>query len=759
MSINIRNKTSVPYGVISIDYEDPFLVDGKKINSVLEYVTSINGNKFHLKFPYNLAELQAHLENEKTNLALQKGIAAKASMDPHFEGVLLTAETRPILYVSENHYLGADLYSKNGENVYGKWLTNYKNLILETSPEVYYNIYVLNRFLSVAINFESLEKFLEMARKGIGTKALIGILADKYGPMVDLPSRAIVEETRAFSKRNLSFRTEEIILNVMKSNIRNVRTKNLNSFSYKVFETFVTNVMQKYGFEYDTKAFIKKMDPNERSYDVDRVFEGYTTEVLSGEIQALKPDNYIPTKEEIARVESLELKGVDNVLPYDPTYAIVDGEKSVLSLKDDRIVFNVDGRNFPSLSHYLVYEIGTIIGDFNSYNMIVNSENGLFYSLEDSTKFLNDNIKAYFDHTFNSRLHAAFYEKIKQKKYLADFVKSTGNRQIAFKFSNPETYTNLVNEFKKNITWNEVMALRGEAVEYVNCDPFFAFVQKEMFFSFLNIINIIGVQPTHDNVKVVYQQFFGNVPGTVDFDVFEKLVIDFTDLADMNCSVNNILSNTSLKFLKKKFINRILYAELLSKKIFNNTNALFMTKFLIIEARQRMENGNFLNPKMRYSRYNSKEYLALAKVCNAITICNGERNVKQEIVDKAFDILNNKKKRITFNPVTVDVLDEPISTGSGASAVGDSAEVIIEEKSDYDESGDEAELEGYDSPDENYDDLVYSSDNKFNNADDLSRYIFKSLNADGSTKKYIDDIASQLSKSLCKNTYRINLYQ
>lgn len=774
MIVNVSNKNDIPYGVFSSGYIDQFLLHGVTWSSIIEYVASINGKKYNIQEPYdlNLRKLWDSLEHEKINKALQIGIDAKASVDPEFEGILLSSEARPILYVSPDSYLGVDLSNKEGDNIYGKWLTNYRNLIIEGNPDVFYNSYILERLLSVAINFEPLDKYLEMARNGIGIRPLISLLNDKY--KIDLPSRETVEEIRAFTVKDYSYKPEEIILQVMKNKIRSVRVRNLNLFRNKVFESFVTGVIQKYDIKskYSAAEFIRKMNPDERLYSIDRVYDAY----LKDPNKNLTPSVYIPTNQEINNIENLQQQGVTDKIPTHSktNYALVDSRTSKLSLKDDRFVFTVEGKTFPSLAHYIIYQMGTLIESniFDPYNMIKNQENGTFYRLEESKKYLENNLEQFYENAVTKKLNEAFVQRF-QRGYLRDYIKSVGdNNNIRVNDFNVKLYSDLLNQYNNSISYKSVMKLRGEVKNFLDTDDFFIFIQKEMFESFINILMIATPNMnSHSTVKKVYEQFFGNIPGTIHNLLtcptkLENINID--NLSILNYQIGNLLSDQSLTFLKDKFIQRILNAELLAHKLFK-TNIIYMAKFLILEARFRLHNGAFINPNMSYNRINSKEYLALAKVSNAIAVCNDYKVLLKEHVERAFNILNN-----TFPTINIGVKTSNIQpTNEAFGKIGEQGAIVLENASecdincrscspeleDNDDNDSENEIEGYETDEsDGLDDLMYADDLESTNADSMASYIFNNLKPSREVKIYIDEKAKDLYYSKTKNVYRINLY-
>lgn len=772
MVLIVKNKNEIPYGVLSNGYNDFVRIDDQKWNSVVDFTTGHLGT---VSEPYddNFINLWAHWEKTKINQAIYKGIDAKSISDPEFEGLLLSSEGKPIIYVSEDRYLGVTDFSGTvGENVYGKWLTNYRNKLNEDSSEMFYNAYVLDRLLKTAINYESLENYLNMARQGTGIRRLIGILSAKYGKMIDIPSREIIEETRAFTRKEFLSKPEDIILNVMKSKIRFVRASNLQRYKFEIFHKFVRNVIRKYNLTYDASKFIQKMDANERNYSINRVYEGYTREVINGDIKIEDPKMYVPSESDIERIESMTPVGYDTTIVSTKNYAIVDSKTSRLSLRDDRYVFTVDNKTFPSISHYIMYNIGTLIPDFESYNMVYNPDTKTFYTHDDTKRYLDENIAKFKSTYFDSRLVHGIKTRISQHPYILDYLKSAGDDNFVDIRDFKSKLTNRVyNEIKNNTSWEEIMRDKGSVIDYVNTDSFFVFTQMEMFESFMNILTIATPgDMTHANVLKVYEQFFGNLNGVSSSE--SNFDVDHSDIKAMAASMGVKLSESSYEFLKMKFVERILIAEKLAHDEFR-TDVIYMTKFLILESRNRIFNGAFINPDMHYRHNLAKYYLAMAKILNAIAVCNDFKVLKNEHVNRAFTILNSNPHSLYINNRPVEDKPTPAKLKNAYNElrdvkinVGDEGvmeDIINLDEEPNDEEDDEnEEITGYDeyeNDDDNFDDLMYAPPKFINDAVEYAEYIIKNLHPSKPVYDYIKNKTIDLVNSPTKNIYRVNLWQ
>lgn len=759
----IKNKSEIPYGVFCNSYNDGLTLEGKNWTNLIDFITAPYGNVSE-PIDTNFRKMWESLQKNKINEAIKKAIDAKSIVDPEFEGILLSAENRPILFISEDSYLGVDLYSFQGENVYGKWLTNYKHILMENNSVVNYNIYVLNRFLNMAINYEPLDNYLAMAIKGAGVRKINQVLYTKYGNMIDIPSIEVVEKTRLLTLNEFKYKAEEIILNVMKNKIRKVRVNNLNSYRYKIFRTVVKNIMKENNLQYDVDKFIKKMDLNEREYSVDRIYQGYTQKVLGNEIPIIDPDLYIPNLTDVTRVESLNVKGVENNLPLKNNYALVDSATSRLSLKDDRYIFTVDGKSFPSISHYIIFNIGTLIKGYDPYAMIYNNKTQTFSKIKESTKFLEDNLETFEEFHFKStRLEAGIKQRINQHPYLIDYLKIIGDTNINVCNDISSVKTNAVlNNIKNSIHWRAVLSKSGSVLNHVDDDDFFIFIQKEMFESFINVLTIIYPGDlSHKNVLKVYEYFYGNIPGTLHENNV-NFTVNYENIKQMSKTMNVLLSEKSCEFLKRQFLNRILTAETMSKNLFKS-DSLFMTKFLIIESRYKMFTGQFLDRKRTYKN-KSLESLAFSKVINAIASTLDFNVLTEAIVDKAFTILSGGSNVLFYDKTPVRVYEKLDNNKKINLSEDFIEEDFIEENQDKDEedTDDENREQNFDDDeeeDDDYDDLMFAPQNAYLDADEISISIINNLHPSKQVRKYLAEKVDELFNYRNKNIYKINMWQ
>ncbi|QIH04895.1 hypothetical protein [Dasineura jujubifolia toursvirus 2a] len=789
MTISIKHEAEVPFGALANGYNTNFEINSQQWDSVVSLLTNINGIQYEVLPPYvtSIAKLWEYLEKELMNKAIQVGIDIKAKTDPNFEGILLNSDGRPLLYISENHYLGADMYNKNGENIYGKWLTNYRNILMGYSPEVYYELYILNRFLSVAINYEPLDDYLALSRNGAGVRYLNNILRKKYQNIVDLPSPEIVESTRKITTNIISYKPEEIIIDVIKTRIRGVRTANLSAYKYKVFTKFVEGIFRKHGFtesktKYTPAKFIREMDHKDLVYCREKVYSYFESHDM---LKRITPDVYIPSIDYINQTEDLTFQGSENnPLPFNQAYAFVDSTTSKLSMKDTSTPLFIENKNFPSIYHYMIYKVGSLIEGFDPYAMI--SDGIKFYSANESQNHLNKNLETFKNHFTQSRIVPALYSKFTQNPYLKDIIKSTGNEQLMILDAEPGITTQVINTIRNDTPFEQVMTDRGDVIDYIDSDSYFSFVQSEMLYSFMDILNIATPgNYTDDNIRTIQREFYDNITGIVPHKNIYKDNINVNgENLLMLCKKMGInISKKSADFLKRIFVSRILSAEYVSKQLFNNTDILFATKFVLINAVHRLSLGEFNNNNGIIYNYLGKEKLAMARVINAIAQCMQYKILHTEHIDKAFEILTLRPRFKKFAPSPVNKQTGPTKSMNDAGVISRAAGVNgvtlddvqnitygetldeMEEYPDDDVDQEEIEVEGYDetneeqdNPEDYYNDLMFAPNIRIN-SNEMAGAILKNLRPSKAVLTYFNTVCQKLNTYGFKNNYRINLYQ
>jgi hypothetical protein len=783
----IRDEGDIPFGPISNGYKTSIVIDNQKWTSVIDYISTVHGKRYCVDKPYykTVPAIWDSLEKENINKAIQIGIDVRSKIDPEFEGSLLSSGTKPILYKSSNAYLGSGSDGREGENVYGKWLTSYRNVIIQNNPGTYYEAYILNRFLNIAIEYEPLHQYLDMARSGAGLRYLNSTLYGKYSKLVDIPQKSVIENIRAMSKQEFNYNPEEIILNVMKKRTRSIQTNNLRTYKYKVFVNFVQHVIRKYGIDYYAPKFAKELDAYERDVMIENVYDFWISDHRG------VPDLYIPSDEDVRFAESETMRGIINPLPESERYSIVDEDASRLSIKSDKVPLDIEGLVFPSIYHYMIFSVAKLIEGVDPYSFVRNSRNNLFFSPNDSKRILDEQIANYKDFLFGKpRLEVAINAKFLQHDYMKELLKMCGGVRV-MDYMQTES-SRIINTIYGNIEWEPLFFKRGNVLDHLDTDDFMVFLQADMVESFLNILNTVSPNDTSDEkVVCVYNEFFDNIPGVyrnINRE-YNAAVADNGAFETMCRNIDANLSSKSCAFLKSRFVSRINAAQSMVQKVFklNKTPIeevpLFLTKFLIIEMRAKIADGVFINPAIRYSRAHSKEELAMANVIQKICTCNNNKVLSYENVERAYHLLTDMStSRIIIAPKdTVEVDGGDDDNNRTAIVVGDNDYVPTGENAIIDEVYDEADDDpegrevGYgddegnedEDDDDNYDylnDQMYAGGFRNNRVDATTlanKILFKLIPKEpkGVLRRHLKRRVIDLSKSKSRNAFRVNLWQ
>lgn len=790
--LTVQSKSDRPFGIFHNSFKDEFIMENITWETISDYVLHEYGGK-NLQEPLSINMDVLWLELEKTivNSAFQAAITAKASIDPNFEGLLLSADSKSILYISENKFFGTDLSGNNGENIYGKWLTNYKNQISEENPQVFYNFYVLNKLLKKAIELEPLDHYLNLARNGYGSQALIRVLNEKYGNIVEIPTRELIETIRVEDNvKAFLIKPEEIILNVIQAKIREVRKRNLEAFKIQILHQYLEKTINNMGVKYDIQTFFTQIEPAEREQMLETVYEQYMLE----ETKKIHPNLYIPSQEDVEKYESLDLQGFTNPLPYKDHYAFVDETTSRLSMADDKYILDIEGKQYPTIHHYIIYKIAHLIKDpkFDPYSLVLDKTTGLFIPLHISQKSLSEYLMQFKNHYFSGRIVNAIYEKVNTKPYIADYIKASRPRIKVADDIIPHVSSKVYTELFHKIPWGDVMHTRGSVLDYIDTDPFFIHLQTEFLESFLSVVVISTPGNfTYENIKKTYDNFWGKITGTVKNLTIKNYDGDVSLFQEIGRKFNIILDENSCKFLKSNFVSRIVAAEDLSRDIFKS-NIIYLTKFMIIESQYRMFSGAFIDYTRDYTDFFSIELLAMVNVINFIANCNGYKILQKEHILRAYKILTtskldariiypNYKDKINIKKSIHENHELPLDLLSVTKKIDENKrkKIIVKETENNEYNPEDNveflepevidnldeemvleyygdELEDGNLDEEYYGELMFGSKNL--TAEVIIAGILKSLQTSRENYKLLIDKTRELQNSKHKNMYRIHLW-
>jgi predicted NAD-dependent protein-ADP-ribosyltransferase YbiA (DUF1768 family) len=522
-TIVLKHANEKPFGPLRNDYKSDLFIDGKRWNSVNNYVyanllPSIDFRKKTIEHvnPNNVErsyyEVKFEVDKSTLSSAIKIGIETKLNVDPQFRQALLNTAGNTILYLSKNNYLGYG-NGKGFVNTYGIWLEHFRTGMLwfkaqagkhpTLKDDQIYDSYLAEKGLRLALHNENLDKYLKIdidANNEMkdGMVEVIKALIKKYGRekifVIDKDTALALQRKRYIEP---IVKATHLIRYIRKTSIRDVRNSNLEKMKELIFEAFVDDLMDSnYDDEefergeagHDDKKAIMKNQFNtisiaEKNSLVQRTMKLYEAGALNQRVMEkadlIFKNTYIPSSSEIDRFESdtvpipvakpknphvdeptlnvEELKDIDAggafigtfnlgmvwVYPYlaDPPIKFGTGllehnfEYDLLSPANDSVMLEIDGRLYPSISHYLIVRVAQTMPGYEgigkAYSVIVNSENNLFFSVADSESNLTRLERFVYANEKTNLLHKAIRNKFEQRMF-KDILIATGDKTLKY---------------------------------------------------------------------------------------------------------------------------------------------------------------------------------------------------------------------------------------------------------------------------------------------------------------------------------------
>lgn len=504
--IVLKNANQKPFGLLRNDYESDLYIDNKRWKSVSNYVyanllPSTDFRKKTIEFvnPKN-AEQEFRVVYDAINKntlssAVKTGIEAKLSLDPQFKQSLLDTEGKTILYLSKNDYLGYTGEGQNSTNMYGVWLEHFRTVMIWTNSQVgkhpvlkddeIYDSYLAEKGLRLALQFENLDKYIEIDKQdeSRGLVNVIKALIRKYGRekifVVDKETALALQR-----RRNIEpiIQASNLIRYIRKIAIRDVKNKNIEQMKQKIFEAFVDDLMDSQFDEeefergdagFDEKRAIMKNQFNTISFSeltslIQRTIKLFEAGELNKKVltkgNEIVKGTFIPSFKEIDQYENdtvpipvapkiptvgtvdtrnLFKTGIAWIYPYlnDPISNI--GKKSLehrfeydlLSPANDTVMLQIEGYKYPSISHYLIVRVAQTLPGYEgidkAYSIIYSEESKHFFSVNDSEKRINHiNTQIYYSEKI-SLLFKALRSKFEQRLF-KDVLLGTSTKTIVY---------------------------------------------------------------------------------------------------------------------------------------------------------------------------------------------------------------------------------------------------------------------------------------------------------------------------------------
>lgn len=536
--IILKNPNNKPFGPLRNDYQSDLFIDGKRWNSVNNYVFSnlLPSTDFRKKTIEHIKpssveksyyDVKLHINKSTLSSAMKTGIETKLNADPQFSKALLDTEGSTILYLSKNNYLGYG-NGKGFVNTYGIWLEHFRTGILwfkanqggkhpTLKDEEIYDSYLAEKGLRLALHHENLDRYLKIDADANrdnknGLVEVIKTLIKRYGRekifVIDQQTASALQRKRYIEP---IMKATHLIRYIRKTSIRDIRNKNLDTMKERIFEAFVDDLMDsKYDdeeFEHgetgnDEKRAIMKnqfrtISVAEKNSLVQRTMKLYEAGALNPRVMEkadlIKNSTYIPTSKEVDQFENdtvpipvakPKIPHVDEpamnpyianednngnptgnvgatrigrfnlgmvwVYPYldDPpiqfgTRLLEHNEYDLLSPANDSVMLTIDGRLYPSISHYLIVRVAQTMPEYENIGRaysIISEQPNQFFSVADSEIRLNHGEMAAYTGAKNNLLHKALRNKFDQRKF-KDVLIGTGHKTLEYtpiKVSNEE---------------------------------------------------------------------------------------------------------------------------------------------------------------------------------------------------------------------------------------------------------------------------------------------------------------------------------
>jgi predicted NAD-dependent protein-ADP-ribosyltransferase YbiA (DUF1768 family) len=637
--ITVHNNKEIPFGIFSSRYNYYYTVGNIQYKNIYEYLMS----GFQDSIDQNPEDAWKTRQRQIIISSMYRGIEAK-SKDNSFVRNLLLSKKKRILYSSDDYFIGANRYTQEGSNVYGKALTSYKEFIQKgDNIDIYYEYFVLERLLNYAMYKESLEYYLKLARDSKTTSEIINILQKKYNNEIYIPQKSVVEKLRR-NNTVFSMDPEEIILDILSQSLRKVRSVNLNILRNDIFRKFIQEIIDDTNSQYSVDNFIQKLSTTELNYSIERVYLEYLKIIDKSPSKKIDTNLYIPSEEEIKTYENFSLP--DKGENYIKNNYFIIKENSILDINDTSVIFKIDDKEFPSISHYVLYSLGIQIPNFDPYIYI--AKNNRFLSVTDSRKKIMYMLNNYKKDYFNNRLREALGRRIYEMSNLIDdhlyYIKLT-NGKLKFQEDLSKDINNISEEIY-NKRLSNIKINMNKVTESLDSqilkDNFFRHYITSKLINLINILNIIyPKQSYHSDLIKVYNSFYNSIG---EFYVNEDIVGPIAFIYNIK------LNKESSEFLNQNLVSNILLAEKFGKEILERNSKIitfgnipWITKFFLIESQARMQRGELIPKNFIYSNSDDKETFAMIKTYDCILKSFSGKIVpsQKEVLDMAFKILNS----------------------------------------------------------------------------------------------------------------------
>ncbi len=523
--INIFDPKEQPFGALSNNYNHTMLIDGKKWKTATNYIYAnmlsdrVYVRELEIKKPSDIYKSFLELRQQENNDVIRK--ALEQAMSIKFENkelaeLLLSTGNSPIFYVSSNQLLGTG-QTNNGENLYGKYLVQTRHLIRNSlkkqhiekekskQEQIIYDTYLADQALTKAIkNGSDLKQFI--------TKTPTQII-DMVG-RIDIektaPQRSVIIQMAEKKQLNDYLLNaieypNTLVLSIRKREMRKLRLRKIKEQKEIIFSMYADYMLSKNypdlkPAEYE-KAKIQSFSNigwEERNSLEDRLYalfeKGMLSSRLSDSIDVRMASFYIPSEQEVQEAENVTIESDTKQVTTDIPYAPETGEPIYVFQTDFQeikpeykkfIVFSpidttygmlrIDGKLFPSISHYITYKLIAHIKSIGSvtkaYPLLLKNPSNPIEGIDSfldigtlSAKYIKLSETDYSQEL--EKLMMKALDKKFEDRLLQDILVMTGNAKLVYTdFSNPILGVGSKDEKGQNLVGKYLMKLRSKYTE------------------------------------------------------------------------------------------------------------------------------------------------------------------------------------------------------------------------------------------------------------------------------------------------------
>ena len=424
-TIKIFDPKEIPFGALSINYKDNLSINGERYKTVKHYIYANM-----LKNVLNKKTIQStnvkELKDEYIKLsmfeilnivrkALEKAIDSKLSNNEDLINILLETKESPILYVSDDEWVGTGQSGK-GMNLAGLYLMqkrrqlllNFKHQTIDKKKQerehAFYEAYVADMLLRTAINDgDDLSEYI-----GKTPSTIIDMFGRKESMTKAPPKNFIVDEFyNGRSKKELVEaidNPESLVYVVRRNNLSMLRKRQLIKKEYIVLDMYAEYTLEKNFPElprekykeaiqqqYSKFGWHSKLELAKKLYELYE--KGMFSERLSSNIDKVLSEIIVPTEQEIQEAEAYQVENtrIENIndFPYEkPSGEVVkiyddvnknDNNLRLFSMLDHSKFIKIDDNIYPTITHYLytvlISNLFTIGSMKKAYNYIIYDEN------------------------------------------------------------------------------------------------------------------------------------------------------------------------------------------------------------------------------------------------------------------------------------------------------------------------------------------------------------------------------------------------